>query len=488
MPACLDFSSMWVYPGAIARKGPSCVLKIYNTLSGQLEEFRPLNDGRVHMYTCGPTVYDFAHIGNFRTFVFEDVLKRYLRFKGLSVKHVMNITDVDDKTIRNSGATEPKKLREYTDRFSRAFLEDCKNLRIDKPDLIVHATDHIEDMVRMIQGLQAKGYTYEKEGSVYFKISNFRDYGKLSKLNLEEIKVGARVDVDEYEKQDARDFVLWKASKNGEPYWESALGPGRPGWHIECSAMSMKYLGETFDLHCGAVDLIFPHHENEIAQSEAYSGKPFVRYWMHGEHLIVEGERMAKSKGNYFTLRDLVAQRGIDPLAVRYALLSVPYKRQLNFTFDTLRQADSSLKRLQDLMLRLTTEALRPGTNDKIQALMIEALQKFEQAMDDDLNTAQALAAIFDWVRDLNTTFAEKSLRQEDRAAALQTMERFNAVLQFRKPLELHLDDRVQSLIEQRNQARKARNFALADQIRDQLYELGYSIEDTKEGVRWKKR
>jgi cysteinyl-tRNA synthetase len=470
------------------RKDQGGVLKIHNTLSGQLEEFRPLNENRVQMYTCGPTVYDFAHIGNFRTFVFEDVLKRYLRFKGLRVKHVMNITDVDDKTIRNSGATEPKKLREYTDRFTQAFLEDCENLRIDRPDLIVHATDHIEDMVSMIQRLQAKGYTYEKEGSVYFKIANFKDYGKLSKLNLEGIKVGARVDVDEYEKQDARDFVLWKASKNGEPYWQSALGPGRPGWHIECSAMSMKYLGETFDLHCGAVDLIFPHHENEIAQSEAYSGKPFVRYWMHGEHLVVEGERMAKSKGNYFTLRHLVGQRGIDPLAVRYTLLSVPYKRQLNFTFDAIHQADSSQKRLQDLMLRLTTEIPKPGRNDKIQALMIEALQKFEQAMDDDLNTAQALAAIFDWVRDVNSALAEDNFYQEDRVAALQTMEKFNEVLQLWKPLELHLDDPVQDLINQRNQARKARDFALADQIRDQLYKMGYRIEDTKEGVRWKKR
>lgn len=464
------------------------MLKIHNTLSGQLEEFCPLNENRVQMYTCGPTVYDFAHIGNFRTFVFEDVLKRYLKFKGLRVKHVMNITDVDDKTIRNSGATEPKKLREYTDRFTHAFLEDCENLRIDKPDPIVHATDHIEDMVSMIQGLQAKGYTYEKEGSVYFKISNFKDYGKLSKLNLDGIKIGARVDVDEYEKQDARDFVLWKASKTGEPFWESALGRGRPGWHIECSAMSMKYLGETFDLHCGAVDLIFPHHENEIAQSEAYSGKPFVRYWVHGEHLIVGGERMAKSKGNYFTLRDLVVHRGINPLAIRYTLLSVPYKRQLNFTFDAIHQADSSLKRLQDLMLRLTTEALGPGQNDKIQALMVEALQKFEQAMDDDLNTAQALAAIFDWVRVINTALAENNFHQEDRLAALQTMEKFNEVFQLWKPLELRLDDQVQTLIDQRNQARRARDFALADQIRDRLYEMGYSIEDTKEGVRWKKR
>jgi len=314
------------------------VLKISNTLSGKLEEFHPLDDKQVRMYTCGPTVYDYAHIGNFRTFVFQDVLKRYLRFKGYQVAHVMNITDVDDKTIRNSGASNPAQLRAYTDQFTAAFFEDCGKLRIERPDIVAHATDHIPEMVALIQTLNSKGYTYEKDGSIYFRISQFKDYGKLSKLDAEGILAGARVDVDEYGKQDARDFVLWKATKNGEPHWETALGPGRPGWHVECSAMSMKYLGESFDLHCGAVDLVFPHHENEIAQSEAATEKPFVRYWMHGEHLIVEGEKMSKSKGNFYTLRDL-AEKGIDPLAVRYALQSVPYRRQLNFTFDLLHQA-----------------------------------------------------------------------------------------------------------------------------------------------------
>ena len=463
------------------------LLRIFNTLGGRIEEFHPLVGNQVRMYTCGPTVYDFAHIGNFRTFVFEDILKRFLRFKGFQVKHVMNVTDVDDKTIRNSGATEPKKLREYTDRFTQAFSEDCHSLRIEEPDLLVLATDHIDDMVAMIMRLKAKGYTYEKDGSTYFKISQFKDYGRLAKLDVEGIRAGARVDVDEYEKQDARDFVLWKAAKNGEPHWETPLGPGRPGWHIECSAMSMKYLGESFDLHCGAVDLIFPHHENEIAQSEADSGKPFVRYWVHGEHLVVEGERMAKSKGNFLTLRELVSRR-VDPLSVRYTLLSVPYKKQLNFTFDALHQAESSLKRIRDFLLRLTTDALKSGRNEHVETQCAETLQRFEQALDDDLNTAQALAAVFDLVRDVNTALVENSVYEEDRPSIFRAMERMNEVLSLWERQSLALDEQIQLLIDERNQARRSRNFALADQIRDRLYEMGYVIEDTRDGVRWKKR
>ncbi|MBM3801321.1 MAG: cysteine--tRNA ligase [Acidimicrobiia bacterium] len=483
------------------------MLKISNTLSGKVEEFQPLDPQQVRIYTCGPTVYDHAHIGNFRTFVFQDVLKRYLRFKGYAIFHVMNITDVDDKTIRNSGASTLAQLREYTSRYSAAFFEDCDKLRILRPDVVAHATEHIPEMAALIQTLAAKGYTYQKEGSTYFKIAQFKDYGKLSKLDAEGIMAGARVDVDEYGKQDARDFVLWKAAKNGEPHWETALGPGRPGWHVECSAMSMKYLGESFDLHCGAVDLVFPHHENEIAQSEAATEKPFVRYWMHGEHLIVDGEKMAKSKGNFYTLRDL-EEKGFDPLAVRYALQSVPYRRQLNFTFDLLHQSGKSLARLQDFKLRLTTEKLRPGSGPKAGEATAAALQQFEKAMDDDLNTAQALAAVFDWVRDLNTELSEGRLCENDRQAALRALEQFNQVLELWKPA-IHVkagggsiklsgsasveflsevDEQIRNLIEQRSQARSARNFALADQLRDRIYELGYIIEDTKEGIRWKKR
>ncbi len=462
------------------------MMKISNTLTGQVEEFHPLQKDEVRMYSCGPTVYDFAHIGNFRTFIFIDVLKRFLRYKAYPVYHVMNITDVDDKTIRNSHADEPKKLREYTDRFTQAFFEDCDQLNIQVPDKVAHATDHIQEMLTLIQRLKENGHTYEKDGSVYFKIASFRDYGKLSKLDVTGLLAGARVDVDEYDKQDARDFVLWKSTRDGEPFWESPFGPGRPGWHIECSAMSMKYLGESFDIHCGAVDLIFPHHENEIAQSEGASGKSFVRYWVHGEHLIVDGEKMAKSKGNFFTLRDLMG-RGIDPWQVRYALQSVPYKRQLNFSFDLLRQAESSLDRLEDCRLGLTTAKLKPGSNARIQELNASVLESFERAMDDDLNTAQALAAIFDWVRDLNTAGAEGAIGEDDRSAALSVMHRINEVLVLWRPQEGTPDEKIRQLIEDRNQARGARNYALADKIRDQILEMGYIIEDTKDGVRWKK-
>jgi cysteinyl-tRNA synthetase len=461
-------------------------MKISNTLTGHVEEFQPIQNNEVRMYSCGPTVYGFAHIGNFRTFVFIDILKRFLRYKGYPVFHVMNITDVDDKTIHNSQATEPKKLREYTDRFTQAFFEDCDRLSIQPPDKVVHATDHIQEMIDLIERLKEKGHTYEKDGSVYFKISTFRDYGKLSKLDVDGILAGARVDVDEYDKQDARDFVLWKSARNGEPFWESPFGPGRPGWHIECSAMSMKYLGESFDIHCGAVDLIFPHHENEIAQSEGASGKPFVKYWMHGEHLIVDGEKMAKSKGNFYTLRDLM-ERGINPWQVRYALQSVPYKKQLNFTFDLLQQGESSIKRLEDCRLGLMTAKLKPGSNHDVQELNLSALRSFERAMDDDLNTAQALAAVFDWVRDLNTARAEGIILEEDRLAVLSVMEKMNEVLVLWRPPQDGPDEKMRQLIEERNQARKSRNFALADKIRDQILEMGYIIEDTKDGVRWKK-
>ena len=463
------------------------MLRLSNTLSGRLEAFQPLEPHQAKMYTCGPTVYDFVHIGNLRTFVFQDVLKRYLRYKGYQVFHVMNITDVDDKTIRDSGARTIGQLRQFTDRFTRAFFEDCDRLGIEKPDRAVHATDHIDDMVALIRQLQSRGYTYQKDGSIYFHIDSFRDYGKLAKLDREGIRAGARVDVDEYDKQDARDFVLWKAPKNGEPRWETPLGPGRPGWHIECSAMSMKYLGDTFDLHCGAVDLIFPHHENEIAQSEAATAKPFVRYWVHGEHLIVDGEKMSKSKGNFFTLRDLL-EKGIQPGAVRYALQSVPYKRQLNFTAAAVRQAEASLQRLHDFKQKIETEPLRTGASPELHSGCQAVLERFGEAMDQDLNTAQALAAIFDWVREVNTALAAGRMHDGDRSAILATMEKLNRVLPLWESEKSRLDPEIQSLIEQRSRARQARNFALADELRDRIYDLGYLIEDTKEGVRWKKR
>jgi cysteinyl-tRNA synthetase len=326
------------------------MLKLHNTLTNADEEFHPLEEGVVRFYTCGPTVYDYAHIGNFRTFVFQDLLRRYLEHRNYRVIHVMNITDVDDKTIHNARA-QGMTLRDYTAKYTEAFLADCKTLRIEMPGLMPRATDHIPEMVALIQKLEEKGYTYRKDGSIYFSIAHFPGYGRLSKADFSGAQAGARVDTDKYDKENARDFVLWKAKKEGEDFWETDIGPGRPGWHIECSAMSMKYLGETFDIHCGGVDLIFPHHENEIAQSESATGKPFVRYWVHPEFLIVEGEKMSKSKDNFFRLKDLLDQ-GHSPEAIRYLLLSVHYRKQLNFTMDGLRQAQSSIQRLEDFLLR----------------------------------------------------------------------------------------------------------------------------------------
>ena len=326
------------------------MLKLHNTLTSTDEDFHPLEDGVVRFYTCGPTVYDYAHIGNFRTFVFQDLLRRYLEYRNYRVIHVMNITDVDDKTIHNARA-QGMTLRDYTTKYTEAFLADCKTLRIELPGLLPRATDHIPEMVALIQKLEEKGYTYRKDGSIYFSIARFPGYGRLSKADFSGAQAGASVDTDKYDKENARDFVLWKAKKEGEDFWETEIGPGRPGWHIECSAMSMKYLGETFDIHCGGVDLVFPHHENEIAQSECATGKPFVRYWVHPEFLIVEGQKMSKSLGNFFRLQDLLSQ-GHSPEAIRYLLLSVHYRKQLNFTMDGLRQAQSSIQRLEDFMLR----------------------------------------------------------------------------------------------------------------------------------------
>lgn len=463
------------------------MLKLSNTLSGKLEPFKSIKLNQVSMYTCGPTVYAHVHIGNLRTFIFQDVLKRFLRYKGFKVFQVMNVTDVDDKTIRDSRAQNIKDLRKFTDRYTQAFFEDCQKLGIDKPDHAVNATDHIEDMVKLIQNLQSKGFTYEKDGSIYFKIAAFPNYGKLAKLDFEGIQIGARVDLDEYEKQDARDFVLWKAPKEGEPRWETPLGPGRPGWHIECSAMSMKYLGETFDIHCGAVDLIFPHHENEIAQSEASTGKPFVHFWIHGEHLIVDGEKMSKSKGNFFTLRNLL-NKGIDPWVVRYVLQSVPYKKQLNFTMNAVKQAETSLKRLRDFKQRVKTQPLDSGKSLKVQRGCQTMLQTFENAMDKDLNTAQALAAVFDWVREVNTDMTDGIIKADNRCQILGTLDKLNEVLVLWESEEAFLDPQIQKLIDQRIQARKSKDFILSDKIRDEIFNRGYIVEDTREGMRWKKR
>jgi len=464
-------------------------LRFYNTLSQQVEDFSPARDNTVRMYTCGPTVYDFAHIGNFRTFTFIDILRKCLRANGFRLDHVMNVTDVDDKIIRNAVA-QHKSLEDYTTIYKNAFLEDCGLLRLESPERLVPATAHINDMVEAIERLGAGNHTYTSDGSVYFRISTFPGYGKLSHNDFSGNLAGARVDVDEYEKADARDFALWKAPKEGEPAWQTPLGPGRPGWHIECSVMAIKYLGETLDIHAGGIDLVFPHHENEIAQSESLTGKPFSRFWLHAEFLMVEGQKMSKSLGNYYTLRDLVG-RGYAPEAIRYLLASVPYRKSLNFTLDGLKSAAIAIERLRNFKLRLETDRYQPGNNEQLAARTAAASQAFGDSLNDDLNTAEALAAVFEYVRDANSAMDSGEFRAGNAAAAAEFLERFDSVFQVLEPsLQAGQisDAQVEALIAERNAAKKARNFARADQIREELLQQGIVLEDTKSGVRWKRK
>jgi cysteinyl-tRNA synthetase len=502
-------------------------LRVYNTLSGQLEDFKPLEDNKVGIYTCGPTVYDYAHIGNYRTFIFQDVLRRFLKYRGYQVQQVMNLTDVDDRTIRNSRAAGME-LREYTAKYIEAFNVDRRLLNMETPERIVRATDHINEMVSLIQTLVQKGFAYSSDGSVYFRVDKFKDYGKLSKIDLSRIRPGARVDTDTYDKADVRDFVLWKAAKEGEPYWETPLGPGRPGWHIECSVMSMKYLGPTFDIHSGGADLIFPHHENEIAQSEAATGKPFARTWLHAEHLVVNGEKMSKSLGNFFTLRDLIA-RGHKPSAIRYLLASVPYRKPLNFTFDGLHQAQKSLERLRNFRYRLTQERFSAGESSELQKHAQAALQAFEAALDDNLNTADALGAVFTVVREANSAMDHGQFHDGDRQAFLSLLERWDRIfavledndyatlsqLGFIKEASMRAPEaapaeaavagagsgyteavitaslpaeEIEKRLAEREAARRKGDFARADQIRDELWNAGVVLEDTKAGTRWKRK
>src|ERR1041384_1402993 len=384
-------------------------LRFYNTLTQQVEEFTPLHDNVVRMYTCGPTVYNYAHIGNFRSFVFPDILRRWLRARGYQLDHVMNITDIEDKIIRESKAAG-KSLDEFTAVYTKAFLEDTATLRLEPPERIVPATQHIPEMVEAVQQLTERGHTYVSDGSVYYRISTFPEYGKLSHNDFSGIRAGARVDVDEYDKDDARDFVLWKAAKEGEPAWDTAIGTGRPGWHIECSAMAMKYLGETLDIHTGGVDLTFPHHENEIAQAEGITGKPFVRFWLHAEHLSVDSQKMSKSLGNIYTLRDL-KERGFAPEALRYLLASVPYRKKLNFTFDGLKAAATAIDRLRNYRLRLETSKFPDGASEQLVTRSNQAQKAFRESMDDDLNTAEALAAVFEYIRDTNSAMDSGEFR-----------------------------------------------------------------------------
>src|ERR1700751_4471343 len=391
-------------------------IQVHNTYSGKVEPLVPLKAGEVRMYTCGPTVYDYAHIGNFRTFVFQDILRRFLKLRGLKLTHVMNLTDVDDRIIANAAAAGVG-IRDYTEKFVQAFFADCKTLSIESPEHWIRATDYIDDMVKLIQRLREKSYTYSGDGSIYYRIPKFPDYGKLSKIDVSGIQAGARVDNDRYEKENARDFALWKAPKPGEHFWETPIGPGRPGWHIECSAMAMKFLGETLDIHTGGIDLAFPHHENEIAQSEGATGKPFARYWLHAEHLLVEGEKMSKSLGNFFTMRDLYG-KGHKPSSLRYALASVPYRRQLNFTFDGLKQAASSVERIRNFADRLRQGKFPTGSPSNMKERAVKALDDFDAGLADDLNMAVALAATFDFVREANIAMDSGAFGQDDVAAS----------------------------------------------------------------------
>src|SRR5579883_512396 len=464
-------------------------LRFYNTLTQQAEIFSPLQDNVVRMYTCGPTVYNFVHIGNLRAFTSQDILRRWLRARGYRLDHVMNITDVDDKIIRNAAAAH-KSIFDYTEGYTKAFLEDTATLRLERPERLVKATDHIDDMASAIHKLEERGYTYRSDGSVYYRIANFPEYGKLSHNDFSGIRAGARVDVDEYDKADARDFVLWKAQKEGEPGWETPLGPGRPGWHIECSVMAMKYLGETLDIHTGGVDLVFPHHENEIAQSESLTGKPFARYWLHAEHLIVEGQKMSKSLGNFYTLRDLMAQ-GYSPEAIRYLLISVPYRKKLNFTFDGLKAAATAIDRLRNFQLRLESERFTAQTNEAMLRRTSEAMTMFDAALDDDLNAAEALAAVFEFVRDANAAMDAGHFGELNVAPAQEFLEHFDEIFDVLEPAEKEgglSDEEVETKIADRNAAKRARNFALADQLRAELLDAGIILEDTKDGVRWKRK
>jgi cysteinyl-tRNA synthetase len=490
-------------------------LRLFNTLSGQVDELFAMDGKALRMYACGPTVYDYGHIGNFRTFLQIDILRRTLALLSIPVRHVMNITDVDDKIIRNAAAAGIP-IAQYTAPFEQAFLEDLETLKVQRPEQLARATEHIPRMVELIQKLAAAGAAYQtEEGSWYFRLAAFPDYGKLSKKDLSGMEDGARVDVDEYEKDSARDFALWKAAKPGETFWDTAIGRGRPGWHIECSAMAMEYLGESFDLHAGGEDLMFPHHENEIAQSESVTHKPFARHWMHVRFLLVDGRKMSKSEGNFFTLRDLLL-KGYKASAIRLALISVPYRHQLNFTFDGLIEATNAIERLRTFHQRLVNGNFAAGSNPALQDAAKAAQTGYLAALSNDLNTAEARAPIFDLVRAANTAIDQQQLLVADRDAILAVLASFDAVFDViqdsdaeptRRALEWAekagrladvapellsreslTGETIDALVAERTLAKKQRNFARADQIRNELAEKGIVIEDSKDGVRWKRK
>jgi len=466
-------------------------LKLYNTLTRAKEAFTPIVPGEVKMYSCGPTVYNHLHIGNLRTFLWSDLLRRYLEWRGYRVTQVMNITDVEDKIIRNAAAAGMD-LNYYTAPYIESFYESLKALRIRPADAYPRATEFIPQMVELVQVLTERGHTYVADGSTYFKVGSMPDYGKLSQVEIDRTSEYSRIENDEYEKESARDFVLWKAKKENEPSWQTPLGEGRPGWHLECSAMSMRLLSETFDIHTGAVDLIFPHHENEIAQSEGATGKPFVRFWIHGEHLNIDAQKMSKSLGNIYTLRE-IAEMDYDPLALRYALLSVPHRTKLNFTTQSLDDARSALQRIELFLMRLD-ELSKSAVHDAKQGdghaeeLIGKFLISFEEAMDDDLNTAGALAALFTLIRDGNTAIDAGRISAADAEGLRTALMKVDPVLDLFPKRDTSLDEEVEKLIEARQAARKSRNFAESDRIRDELLAKGIILEDTAQGVRWRRK
>jgi len=458
-------------------------------MSRKKEKFVPLEQGKVKMYTCGPTVWDYAHIGNFRTYVFQDLLRRWLEYRSYTVTQVMNLTDVDDRTIKAS-RERGVPLGVHTKQYIDAFFEHKRLLNIEEAEVYPRATEHVNEMVEFVKKLMEKGYAYRAEdGSIYYDISKFKDYGKLSKMRLYELKPGARVKVDTYEKEQAWDFALWKAwdETDGDVFWETEIGKGRPGWHLECSVMSMKYLGDTLDIHSGGVDLIFPHHENEIAQSEAVTGQRFVNYWLHGEYLMVEGERMAKHLGNYYTLKDLL-DKGYNTRAVRYLLMSTHYRQQLNFTFDSLKAAEKAVERLNIFLERLT-ETNGKTAGQELKKLMTATRKDFETALDDDLNITKALASLFDFVRDVNRMIDQGEVNRKEAEAVRDMMMRFDRILAVMGEVKKELLPKdIEDLIQKRETAREAKDWKTADEIRQRIYEKGIILEDTATGVKWRRK
>ncbi|MCC7569870.1 cysteine--tRNA ligase [Candidatus Micrarchaeota archaeon] len=457
------------------------MLKFYNTLSRKIEEFRPIEDKKVGLYTCGPTVYNYAHIGNLRCYIFEDVLKRWLVYRGYNVKHVMNITDVDDKTIRDS-QKEGVALKEFTNKYTQSFFEDIKILNILPADYYPAATETIPEMVAIVKKLIDKGYAYQGEDkSWYFSVSKFKDYGKLAHMNISELKSGARVCQDEYEKQEAADFALWKAwdAKDGEVYWETELGKGRPGWHIECTAMSTKYLGNHFDIHCGGVDNMFPHHENEIAQTEAATGEKFVNYWLHSEHLIVEGKKMSKSLGNFYTLRDLL-DKGYDPRAIRWLFLSTHYREQLNFSFDALKSATETIQNIDLFIQRvmLKEKETDTGRTQEIDKFIEDARNGFSEAMNNDLQISQALPNLFGFINKINTKI--DLMKKDDFKNVLGFLDELDSVLGVMKFELPEIPKEVENLLEKRNKARAEKNWEESDRLRDEIKSKGFEVHDDK--------